>query len=107
MYNRLFLMNLFSDCLDNPLRLLCTMQRYLVYDMSGKTILGPIEIGYKAWAVVYSPDMTMFATAGFNEPSTDPTIKMWDAKTGKLVAALKGLTGRVGCLNVITNRCII
>jgi WD40 repeat protein len=54
------------------------------------TILGPIETGHEhVYAVVYSPDMTMFATAGRYKKSNHP-IKIWDAKTGKLVATLNG-----------------
>jgi WD40 repeat protein len=64
----------------------------------GKTILGPIETGHKCvWAVLYSPDMTMFATVGDNEESKHP-IKIWDAKTGELVASLDGHTDSVLCL---------
>jgi WD40 repeat protein len=67
----------------------------------GETILGPIETGHKhVFTVVYSPDMTMFATGGYGEPSpdTDSAIKIWDLKTGKLAATLKGHTQSVMCL---------
>jgi WD40 repeat protein len=64
---------------------------------NGKTILGPIKTGHRrVWAVVYSPDMTMFATAGDDE-SKHP-IKIWDAKTGELVASFKGHKHWVWCL---------
>lgn len=60
----------------------------------GETILGPIETGHEnVFAVVCSPDMSMFATAGgtFSIPDSESTVKIWDAKTGKLVAALRKL----------------
>ncbi|KAG2347076.1 WD40 repeat-like protein [Suillus weaverae] len=53
-------------------------------------------------AVVYSPDMTLIATGGQDEHSTGKpiefSVKIWDAKTGKLVATLKGHTEEVRCL---------
>jgi WD40 repeat protein len=67
----------------------------------GETILGPIETGHKlVYAVVYSPDMTVFATGGRYGPNFDSEskIKIWDLKTGKLVATLKGHTDSVWCL---------
>jgi hypothetical protein len=65
---------------------------------NGHTILGPIETGHKyVFAVVYSPDMTMFATAGFKESTPHP-IKIWDAKSRELVATLNGHTDSVWCL---------
>ncbi|KAG2753392.1 WD40 repeat-like protein [Suillus brevipes Sb2] len=64
---------------------------------NGDTILGPIKTGHKnVTAVVYSPDTTMFATAGYDE-SIHP-IKIWDAKTGELVATLNIETYTVWCL---------
>jgi WD40 repeat protein len=59
-----------------------------VWDVeSGKTVLA-IETGLKnVCAVIYSPDMTMIATGGDNKD-----LKIWDAKTGKLVANLEGHT---------------
>ncbi|KAG2338950.1 WD40 repeat-like protein [Suillus weaverae] len=70
---------------------------------SGETILEPITTGYEhVWAVVYSPDMTLIATGGRNGPwigePIEPSVKIWDAKTGKLVATLKGHTGAVRCM---------
>ncbi|KAG2338954.1 WD40 repeat-like protein, partial [Suillus weaverae] len=70
---------------------------------SGETILEPIVTGHEhVWAVVYSPDMTLIATGGLDGPLTNkPTecsIKIWDAKTGKLVATLQGHTNAVRCL---------
>jgi WD40 repeat protein len=73
---------------------------------SGETMPEPIETGHDAvYAVVYSPDTTLFATGGrdgtdgpYTEQPIEPLIKIWDAKTGKLVAALKGHTGPVWCL---------
>jgi WD40 repeat protein len=67
----------------------------------GETVLGPIETGHnEVFAAVYSPDMTMFATGGRDELNfnSKPRIKIWDLKTGKLVATLKGHTGSVLCL---------
>jgi WD40 repeat protein len=76
---------------------------------SVETIPEPIEIiasiktGYEAvFAVVYSPDAILIATAGVDEPYTgnpvQSSVKIWDAKTGKLVATLKGHTDAVRCL---------
>jgi len=72
---------------------------------SGETILEPIETGHTAvWAVIYSPDMTLIATGGWdhNEPWTGEhakcSVKIWDTKTGKLVATLSGHTDVVRCL---------
>ncbi|KIK34394.1 hypothetical protein CY34DRAFT_812948 [Suillus luteus UH-Slu-Lm8-n1] len=63
----------------------------------GETALGPIETGYQlVWAAIYSPDMTMIATAGGDLPlpgfSSEYPIKIWDAKTGELVTTLNGHT---------------
>jgi WD40 repeat protein len=67
-----------------------------VWDVeSGKTVLA-IETGLSGVAaVIYSPDTTMIATGGRNE---EEFLKIWDAKTGKLVANLKGHTAAVECL---------
>jgi len=46
------------------------------------------------YSAIYSPDETMIATDG-NEKEN---IKIFDAKTGKLVAILKGHTDEVNCL---------
>jgi WD40 repeat protein len=65
---------------------------------NGHTTLGPIETGHKhIYAVVYSPDMTMLATAGFSLSIPHP-IRIWDAKTGELVASLNGHTDWLMCL---------
>jgi WD40 repeat protein len=69
----------------------------------GETIFAPIKTGHdEVWAVVYSPDMTLIATAGQDKPlNAEPiesSIRIWDAKTGKLVATLKGHTEEVRCL---------
>jgi WD40 repeat protein len=65
-----------------------------------ENILASIENGHEpVWAVVYSPDTTLIATAGGRaEPRAEYSIKIWDAKTGKLDATLKGHTDRVLCL---------
>ncbi|KAG2047259.1 WD40 repeat-like protein [Suillus hirtellus] len=72
---------------------------------SGETILKPIETGHTyVWAAVYSPDMSMIATGGRDEPWTrteepiECSIKIWDTKRGELVATLKGHTSIVTCL---------
>jgi WD40 repeat protein len=69
---------------------------------SGETIPEPIEIilpsiktgHYQVLAVVYSPDTTLIATGGRDGSLTEVlvkfSVKIWDAKTGKLVASLKG-----------------
>ncbi|KAG2754395.1 WD40 repeat-like protein [Suillus brevipes Sb2] len=71
-----------------------------------ENIIASIETGHKqVYAVVYSPDTTLIATGGRDEPRPDgprarheSTIKIWDTKTGKLVATLKGHTSIVSCL---------
>jgi WD40 repeat protein len=70
---------------------------------SGEIILASIKTGhYQVWAVVYSPDMSLIATAGQDGTWTgkpmECSIQIWDAKTGKLVATLIGHTGEVRCL---------
>jgi WD40 repeat protein len=67
-----------------------------VWDVEGgKTVLA-IETGFSdVWAVIYSPDMTMIATGGRGR---EASLKIWDAKTGTLVANLKGHTREVTCL---------
>jgi WD40 repeat protein len=68
---------------------------------NGETILALIETGYKdLHAVVYSPDMTMFATCGCTKRfrTEEFPVKIWDAKTGELVATLKEHTSNVNCL---------
>lgn len=42
---------------------------------------------------VYSPDMTMIATAGYDE-----LIKIWHAKTCELVTTLEGHKHHIECL---------
>jgi WD40 repeat protein len=69
----------------------------------GETNLGPINTGHTAvYAVVYSPDTTMIATAGYDLPTpdhdTESAIKIWDSKTGKFVATLKGHEDWLWCL---------
>lgn len=69
----------------------------------GDTILQLIETGHPyVWAVIYSPDMNMIVTGGFNGPwSTGPiesSIKIRNTNTGKLVGTLKGDVGEVHCL---------
>jgi WD40 repeat protein len=70
---------------------------------NGETILASIKTGHnQVWAVVYSPDMSLIATAGQDGTWTgkpmECSIQIWDAKTGKLVATLIGHTGEVRCL---------
>ncbi|KAG2751639.1 WD40 repeat-like protein [Suillus brevipes Sb2] len=77
---------------------------------SGETMLEPIEnilalieTGHEhVMAVVYSPDTTLIATGGSDGLWTgeliECSVKIWDAKTGKLVATLKGHTDLVRCL---------
>jgi WD40 repeat protein len=69
-----------------------------VWDVeSGKTDLA-IEIGLsRVEAVIYSPDMTMIGAGGDSEDLKE-FIKIWDAKTGKLITHLKGHTRKVFCL---------
>jgi len=64
---------------------------------SRKAILA-IETGLcTVEAVIYSPDMTMIATGGVSECLKE-FIKIWDAKTGKLITNLKEHTWKVNCL---------
>jgi WD40 repeat protein len=64
---------------------------------SGKTVLA-IETGFSSMlSVIYLPDTTMIATGGY-EREGEEYVKIWDAKTGKLVANLKGHTRPVNCL---------
>jgi len=68
-----------------------------------ENILASIETGHEeVWAVVYSPDTTLIATGGRDGPwNGEPivsSVKIWDAKTSKLVATLKGHTNQVWCL---------
>ncbi|KAG2054599.1 WD40 repeat-like protein [Suillus hirtellus] len=71
---------------------------------SRETILEPIKTGHTyMYAVVYSPDMSMIATGGYDGPRRagehiECSIKIWNTKTGELVATLKGHTWVVGCL---------
>ncbi|KAG2047257.1 WD40 repeat-like protein [Suillus hirtellus] len=66
---------------------------------SGETILEPIETGHTVVGVaVYSADMSIFATSGRDEPETESSIKIWNTKTGELVATLKGHGQMVSCL---------
>ncbi|KAG2070646.1 WD40 repeat-like protein [Suillus decipiens] len=76
-----------------------------VWDVENEeTILGPVKTGHEhVYAVVYSPDASMFATAGHDELSPasltyESAVKIWDEKTGELVATLKGHTNWVWCL---------
>jgi WD40 repeat protein len=52
---------------------------------SGKTVLN-IKTGHeRVYAVIYSPNQTKIATGGDKEDA----VKIWDAKTGKLLTTLK------------------
>lgn len=63
----------------------------------GEIILAPIETGHTyVGTVVYSPDVSMIATAGYH--AAEFSVKIWDAKTGKLVTTLEGHTRSVNCL---------
>jgi len=69
-----------------------------VWDVeSGKTVLAIETELSEVKAAIYSPDMTMIATGGDSEDLKE-FIKIWDAKTGKLITNLKGHAGRVYCL---------
>ncbi|KAG2741235.1 WD40 repeat-like protein [Suillus brevipes Sb2] len=63
-------------------------------------ILASIETGHNyVYAVVYSPDTNLIATGGWDcRDDNECSIKIWDAKTGKLVATLKEHTNMVWCL---------
>lgn len=67
---------------------------------SGKTVLGPIQTGHEHVRTVhYSPDATMIATGG-RDDDNEPSVKLWDIETGKLLKTLKAnpLAGEVLCL---------
>ncbi|KAG1822683.1 WD40-repeat-containing domain protein [Suillus subaureus] len=69
----------------------------------GETILGPIKTGHRSvYTAIYSPDMTAFATGGeqpWNNTEDDKSqVKIWDTKTGGLVATLEGHKESVLCL---------
>jgi WD40 repeat protein len=67
---------------------------------NGAIILTPIKTGHK-WVntVIYSPDMTMFATGGSEQPrNNESPVKIWDTKTGELITILQGHTDSVLCL---------
>ncbi|KIK47991.1 hypothetical protein CY34DRAFT_72903 [Suillus luteus UH-Slu-Lm8-n1] len=69
---------------------------------NGKRILDAIKTGHKTvFAVIYSPDMTMFATAGDDELKSKHQIKIWDTKTDELVTTLDGHTNWVLCITKI------
>jgi WD40 repeat protein len=71
-----------------------------------ENILASIETRHDdgVFTVVYSPDTTLIATGGQDGPDTDTgepiesPVKIWDAKTGKLVVTLKGHINAVLCL---------
>jgi WD40 repeat protein/serine/threonine protein kinase len=48
-----------------------------------------------AWAVEFSPDGSLLAVAG---GVADPTVKVYDARTGALIHKLQGHATRVGCV---------
>jgi WD40 repeat protein len=78
-----------------------TARQWDVEPEKGQTIFTSIETGHQeVRAVVYSPDTTLIATGGSHEAAgyADYFIKIWDAKTGKLVATLKGHTTWVNSL---------
>ena len=51
----------------------------------GRTALGQIRTGHKeVYAVIYSPDASQIATGGFNRDA----VKIWDAKTGRLLSTI-------------------
>jgi WD40 repeat protein len=60
-----------------------------VWDVkSGEPVQGlnPIKTGHRSvFAVSYSPEAKMIATGGYNKNG----IKIWDAKTGKLLSTIK------------------
>jgi len=80
-----------SGCIDGTAR---------VWDVeSGKTIL-EINTGLShiyTYGAIYSLDETMIATGGRHYVKKE-FLKIWDAKTGKLVENLKGHTDNVTCL---------
>ena len=71
-----------------------------VWDVeSGKTVLAIETRHIMVNAAIYSPDMTMIGTGGPGDSDDSKEfIKIWDAKTGKLITNLKGHKGEVFCL---------
>src|SRR5262249_31862896 len=51
----------------------------------------------EAWGVAFSPDGRTLAT-GSDDTEPDPTIKLWDPATGRLIAAWMGGEGTVASL---------
>ena len=69
-----------------------------VWDMESRKTVLAIETGLsRVGAVIYSYDMTMIGTGGESE-DLKGFIKIWDAKTGKLIINLEGHTRIVYCL---------
>jgi WD40 repeat protein len=70
----------------------------VVWDVESRKTVLVIETGLSSvYAVIYSPDITMIATGGgMRDP--EEYLKIWDAKTGKLVENLEGHTEIVNCL---------
>jgi WD40 repeat protein len=72
---------------------------------NGETILAPIKTGHEwVFAVIYSPDMTMFASSGSqqhwnNTGDNKYPVKVRDTKTGELVVTLEEHTHWVMCLS--------
>jgi WD40 repeat protein len=74
-----------------------------VWDVESRKTVLVIDTGLgSVRAVIYSPDTTMIATGGGEgegeEEAPGEYIKIWDAKTGKLFANLKGHADGVNCL---------
>lgn len=73
------------------------------WDVENKDTIASIKTRHtRVCAVVYSPDSSLIAIGGRDAPWTgehaESSVQVWDAKTGELVATLKGHTREVRCL---------
>ncbi|MCC7373493.1 MAG: PD40 domain-containing protein [Verrucomicrobiales bacterium] len=63
-------------------------------DLDTRQVVLHIEdTGGIVYAVAFSPDGRWIATGG-----TDPTVRIWDAKTGRLVRRLSSHESNIFCL---------
>jgi WD40 repeat protein/serine/threonine protein kinase len=66
-----------------------------VWDVETRRELFRVASNNAVWGVEFSPDGSLLAAAG---GVADPAVKVYDARTGKLVHTLEGHADRVGCV---------